>query len=69
MEEGRKKTNCSHYRTNKNQYRSKREGGGCVLEGHCSYCTGLDLSELHAVAKAQGNRSHLNANSDKGQLD
>lgn len=43
MKEGRKKTNCSHYRTNKNQYFSKQRGGGCGLEGHCSYCIGVDF--------------------------
>jgi len=43
MKEGRKKTNCSHYRTNKNQYLSKQGGGGTVLEGHCSYCIGVDF--------------------------
>lgn len=41
MKEGRKKTNCSHYRTNKNQYLSKRGEVGGGLERYCSYCIGV----------------------------
>lgn len=69
MKEGMKKTNCSHYRTNKNQYLSKRGGVAVVLKGTVVIAQEWILLELQAVAKAQWNRSHLNANSDKGQLD
>lgn len=40
-----------------------------VLKGTVVIAQEWILLELQAVAKAQWNRSHLNANSDKGQLD
>lgn len=42
MKEDRKKTNCSHYRTNKINF-SESRGGGLGLKGRRSYCREVDL--------------------------